>query len=69
MDIANELSAKVIGDILAQGMSLSGVDLSERVETEAVLALGKIKNELSTKKSETEKLEAVKKIVNEYKRE
>jgi len=69
MDIANEISAKVMGDILAQGMSLSGIDLSERVNSEAVRALGKIKNELLTDKSGREKLLAVEEIVNEYKRE
>ena len=44
MDIVNEISAKVRGEILAKGMSLSEVDLSQAVDSEAVQAMGKIKN-------------------------
>ena len=42
MDFANEISAKVMGDILAKGMSLADVDLSDTVNSEAVKALGEI---------------------------
>lgn len=69
MDIANEISAKVMGDILARGMSLSKVDLSETVNSEAVRALGEIKKALSEEKNQGKKLERVEKIINEYKKE
>lgn len=69
MDIVNEISAKVMGDILAKGMSLSKVDLSETVNSEAVRALGEIKKALSEEKNGEKKLERVEKIINEYKRE
>ena len=69
MDIVNEISAKVMGDILAKGMSLSEVDLSETVNSEAVRALGEIKKALSEEKNGQKKLERVEKIINEYKRE
>lgn len=69
MDIVNEISAKVMGDILAKGMSLSEVDLSETVNSEAVRALGEIKKALSEEKNGQKKLERVEKIINEYNRE
>lgn len=69
MDIVNEISAKVMGDILAKGMSLSEVDLSETVNSEAVRALGEIKKALSEEKNGEKKLERVEKIINEYNRE
>lgn len=66
MEFANELTAKVMGEILAKGMSLSGVDLKETVDSEAVRALGKIKNVLTQEKNQKDKLEKVEKIMNEY---
>lgn len=66
MNIENELTAKVMGEILAKGMSLSGVDLSKAVESEAVQVLGKIKHVLSEEKNQVQKLEMVQKIMNEY---
>ena len=69
MDIANEISAKVMGEILAKGMSLSGVDLSETVNSEAVRALGEIKKALLEEESQGERLRKVERIINEYKKE
>ena len=69
MDFVNEISAKVMGDILAKGMSLSSVDLSETVNSEAVKALGEIKKALSEEGNRGKKLEMVEKIINEYKRD
>ena len=67
MDIANELTAKVMGEILAKGMSLSEVDLSKSVDSEALLVLGKIETALSGNSNQTKKLKEVQKIVGEYK--
>ena len=39
MDFQNEFAAKVMGEILAKGMSLSEVDLKATVDSEAVKAL------------------------------
>ena len=66
MSFENELTAKVMGEILAKGMSLSEVDLSKAVENEAVTALGKIKHVLSENKNREEKLEMVQQIISEY---
>ena len=67
MDMPNELTAKVMGEILAKGMSLSDVDLSKTVESEALDALCKIKDVLSLETNQKQKLEKVQKIVDEYK--
>lgn len=69
MDMVNEISAKVMGEILAKGMSLSDVDLSEAVDSEAVQAMGKIKNVLEEDNNQWQKLAKVQEIVNQYKTE
>lgn len=66
MIFENELTAKVMGEILAKGMSLSDVDLSKTVDSEAVKALGKIKHVLADGKNQKDKLEKVEAIINEY---
>ena len=66
MNFENEVTAKVMGEILAKGMSLSGVDLSKTVESEALSALGKIKHVLDEEKNQAQKLEMVQKIVEAY---
>lgn len=66
MDFANELTAKVMGEILAKGMSLAEVDLSKTVENEAVRALGKIKTALLEDENQAQKLQKVQEIMKEY---
>lgn len=64
--MTNEISAKVLGEILARGMSLSEVDLAKHVDSEAVRALGEIKNAMAEDNQGEEKLEKVQKILNQY---
>ena len=66
MNLPNQLTAKVMGEIIAKGMSLSEVDLSKSVESEAVSALSRINEVLSVKKDRKQKLEEVEKIMREY---
>lgn len=66
MDFGNELTAKVMGEILAKGMSLSDVDLSKTVDSEAVKVLDKIKTTLSEDKNQALKLAKVQQIINEF---
>ncbi len=66
MEIQNEITAKVMGEILAKGMSLSDVDLSKTVDSEAVKVLEKIKTTLSEDKNQALKLAKVQEIINEY---
>ena len=66
MDFENQLTAKVMGEILAKGMSLSDIDLGATVDSEAVKALGKIKLALTEDKNQALKLAKVQQIINEY---
>ncbi len=66
MEFKNEITAKVIGEILAKGMSLSDVDLSKTVDSDAVCALGKIKTALSEDKNRELKLAKIEEIINQY---
>ena len=66
MDFENNITAKVMGEILAKGMSLSDVNLKETVDSEAVKALEKIKTTLSEDKNQALKLAKVQEIINEY---
>lgn len=67
MNVSNELAAKVIGDILSKGMSMSGVDLSDRVKCEAVNALDEIKLVMHTVGSdEKAKLKSIAGIMERY---
>lgn len=69
MDFTNRLTAKVMGEILAKGMSLSDVDLSESVDSEAIKALGEIKTALDEEKGDAGKLQRVQQIIDQYKME
>lgn len=66
MNLPNQLTAKVMGEIIAKGMSLSEVDLSKSVESEALNALCRINDILSDGTNQKQKLERVQKIVDEY---
>ena len=43
MNTQNGLTAKVLGDIIAEGMSISNFDIADRVQSEAINALDEIK--------------------------
>ncbi len=67
MKAANSLAAKVMGDILAEGMSLSGFDVGEQVKTEAVCALDEIRNVMYSKNTDEHgKICAIKSIMDRY---
>lgn len=66
MGFENEITAKVMGEILAKGMSLSQVDLAKTVDSEAVKTLGRIKSALDEDKNQAIKLAKVQEIMNEY---
>lgn len=66
-NISNNLTAKVIGEILSEGMSISEVDLTERVKCEAISALGEIKGIIRRSDfSESSKIKAISDIINIY---
>ena len=67
MSIQNELAAKVLGDIIAKGMSMSGTDLTDRVHTEAISALDSIRLVMyNSSLDEHGKLTAIQKVMESY---
>mgnify|MGYP004609353507 FL=1 len=67
MNTENELAARVLGDILAKGMSMSETDLSERVNSAAVSALDAIRLVMyNSELDERGKMAAVREIIKKY---
>ena len=57
MSIENDITAKVFGKILAEGMSLADCELENRIEREAVVMLKEIKNVISANGDDKKKIE------------
>ncbi len=67
MKVQNELAAKILSEVIAEGMKLSNIDLSERVKCEATTALDEIKLAIhKTGETERAKLASIKKIMKKY---
>ncbi len=66
MNIGNSLAAKVMGEILSQGMSLSGVDIKSAVKSDAIDALLEIKNAVLCEKDDGEKISEIESIMDRY---
>lgn len=67
MNTENELAARVLGDILAKGMSMSETDLSESVNSAAVSALDAIRLVMyNSELDERGKMAAVREIIKKY---
>ena len=66
MNAANEICAKIMGNILAEGMSLSDFDVSEEVKTEATKALEEIRAIMYKDSDEHKKLRSIKGIMDRY---
>ena len=64
MSMENDMTAKIFGRILAEGMSLADCELENKIESVALEKLKEIQAVLSCEKSDGQKLEQVKKIVN-----
>lgn len=65
MDTSNRLAAKVIGDIIAEGMSISGFDIGECAKNEAVGALDEIRL-IMYNSDEKNKLAAIENVIKRY---
>lgn len=64
MNVQNAMAAKIMGEILANGMSLSDVNLAESINSNAATALEQIRNVVTAEgKNEKQKVEEVKKII------
>lgn len=66
MSIENDMTAKVLGKILAEGMSLADCEMENRIESEALDKLKEIKEVVSSGEKDRKKLERVSKILTEY---
>lgn len=66
MSVSNCLAAKVMGEILSEGMSLSGVDLSGSVKSEAIDALCEIQSAVLKDGDDSSRLSEIEKIMEKY---
>ena len=66
MNTANNVTAKVFGEILAKGMSLADCDMRDAVKNEAIDALSEIKNAVIGEKSDSDKLSGVIAVLERY---
>ena len=66
MKIENQLAAKVMGEILSEGMSLCDVDIKSAVNSDAIDALCEIKNAVLCEMDDREKLSAIRVIMDKY---
>ena len=65
MKVQNELAAKILGEIISEGMNMSGIDLSERIGNEAIAALDEIKTVINNE-NEKAAIRAIKNIMEKY---
>ena len=64
MNMQNAMAAKIIGEILANGMSLSDTNLAESINSSAAETLDEIRAVVSDeKKSEKQKVREVKRLI------
>ena len=66
MNMTNNVTAKVFGELLAKGMSLADVDMNYTVKSEAIDALCEIKNALLGEKTDEDKVKAVSSVLEKY---
>ena len=64
MNIQNATAAKIMGEILAKGMSLSDINLADSINADAAEALEEIRTVVSDdKRSEKQRVKEIKKII------
>lgn len=66
MNVQNQLAAKIMGEILSEGMSLSGIDLAGRVKSEAIDALCEIQSAVCRDGDDTSRLCEIERIMERY---
>ena len=65
MSMENDMTAKIFGRILAEGMSIADCDLENKIESEALEKLKEIKNVVESEGGDRERLEGVVRILEE----
>ncbi|HAL63145.1 MAG: hypothetical protein K5664_03530 [Firmicutes bacterium] len=64
MNVQNAMAAKIMGEVLANGMSLSDINLAESINSAAANTLESIRNIISDeKKDEKQKVREVKNLI------
>lgn len=64
MNIQNAMAAKIMGEILANGMSLSDINLAEKIDSAAANTLESIRGIVNDeKKNERQKIKEVKNLI------
>ena len=64
MNVQNAMAAKIMGEVLANGMSISDINLAESINSAAANTLESIRNIISDeKKDEKQKVREVKNLI------
>lgn len=64
MNVQNAVAARIMGEILAEGMSLSGVNLADSINSDAAAALEEIRCVVGDeKRSEKQRVKEIKRII------
>lgn len=64
MSMENDMTAKIFGKILAEGMSLADCNLENKIESLALEKLKEIQNVVDSEENDREKIEQVRDIIN-----
>jgi hypothetical protein len=60
----NDMTAKIFGKILAEGMSIADCNLENKIESEALEKLKEIKNVVESDEKDGDKIELVRDILD-----
>ena len=64
MSMENDMTAKIFGKILAEGMSLADCNLENKIESLALEKLKEIQNVVDSEENDREKIEQVRDILD-----
>ena len=64
MSMENDMTAKIFGRILAEGMSLADCELENKIESVALEKLKEIKNVVESDEKDGDKIERVRDILD-----
>lgn len=64
MSMENDMTARIFGQILAEGMSLAGCNLENKIESEALARLKEIEAVVASDRNDRQKIEQVANILH-----
>jgi len=65
MSMENDMTAKIYGELLAQGMSLADCNLEKEIESDSLAKLKEIKQVVTSDENDKKKLAQVERILAE----